>query len=123
MDNGVVSHMHNYFIMCFIQRSALTRRMLGPLPNLSVLQVVEAYNELDPLDRPLVATMGMSATKPLVKSKFGLMQRGSILSYQHPKLHSKNIVTHHIAQPYPSLPLEGNNLLPTECRWVCTEEE
>lgn len=97
--------------------------MLGPLPNLSVLQVVESYSELDPLDRPLVATMGMSATKPLVESKFRLVQRESILSYQHPELHSKNIVPHHITQPFPSLPLEGRNLSPMECRWVCTEEE
>lgn len=45
--------------------------MLGPLPDLSVLRVAEAYSELDPLDRPLVTTMGMSATKPLVESEFG----------------------------------------------------
>uniref|UniRef100_A0A1A7WVU1 Uncharacterized protein n=2 Tax=Iconisemion striatum TaxID=60296 RepID=A0A1A7WVU1_9TELE len=104
-------------------RSTLTRGIVGPLPDLSVLRVAEAYSELDPLDRPLVSTVGMSATKPLVESEFGLVQRGSIISYQQPKLHSKNIDLHHNAPPYPSLPLEGYNLSPTECIWVCTEEE
>nr|XP_023661379.1 uncharacterized protein LOC111840612 [Paramormyrops kingsleyae] len=103
-------------------RSTLTRGMLGPLPDLSVLRVAEAYSELDPLDRPLVTTMGMSANKPLVESEFRLVQRGSIL-YQQPKLHSRNIVIHLNAPPYPSLPLETHNLAPTECMWVCTEEE
>lgn len=99
------------------------RGMLGPLPDLSVLRVAEAYSELDPEDRPLVTTMGMSVDKPLVESEFGLVQRGSILSYQQPKIHSKNIDTHRNAPPYPSLPLEAHNLSPTECVWVCTEQE
>lgn len=88
-----------------------------------MLRVAEAYSELDPLDRPLVSTMGMSASKPLVESEFGTVQRGSIISYQQPKLHSKNFELHPDAPPYPSLPLEDHNLSQTECVWVCTEEE
>lgn len=81
------------------------RGMLGPLPNLSVLRVAEAYSELDPLDRPLVTTMGMSATKPLVESEFGLVQRGSILSCQHPKLHSKKTLSDTTTpHPVPAFP-------------------
>lgn len=55
----------------------LTRGMLVPLPYLSVLRVAGVYSELDPLKRPLVTAMGLSATKTLAESEFGLVQRGS----------------------------------------------
>ena len=96
------------------------RGMVGPLPDMSVLRVTEAYSGLD---LPMVTTMGMSTTKTLAESEFGPVQRGSVLSYQQPKLLSKNIVWHQNAPPSPNLPLEAHKLLPTECVWVCTEEE
>lgn len=55
--------------------------MISPLPDLSVLQVAEAYSDFDPLHMPPVKTMGMSMEKPLVESKFGLVQTGNVLSY------------------------------------------
>ena len=80
------------------------RGMVGPLPDLSVLRVTEAYSGLDLLDMPMVTIMGMSATKPLAESEFGPVQRGSVLSYQQPKLLSKNIALHQNAPPSPNLP-------------------
>lgn len=46
-----------------------------------MLQVAEAYSDFDPLHMPPVKTMGMSMEKPLVGSKFGLVQTGNVLSY------------------------------------------
>lgn len=60
--------------------------MTDCLPDPAVLRVAEVYSVLDPLDRPLVTTMGMSMDKPLVDSEFGLVQRRSVISYQQPKL-------------------------------------
>ena len=99
------------------------RGMVGPLPDLSVLRVTETYSGLNLQDRPMVTTMGMSATKTLAESEFGPVQRGSVLSYQQPKLLSKNIVLHPNAPPSPNLPLEAHKLSTTEGVWVCTEEE
>lgn len=104
-------------------RSTLFRGMTGPLPDLSVLQVAETYDDLDPLEKPLVTTMGMSIEKPLVDSEFGLVQKGSVLSYQQPKLLGRSMEVHQHAPPSPALPLDTHHLSPTECVWVCTEEE
>ena len=58
----------------------------------------------------MVTTMGMSTTKTLAESEFGPVQRGSVLSYQQPKLLSKNIVWHQNAPPSPNLPLKAHKL-------------
>lgn len=107
----------------YIKRSTLYRGMTGPLPDLSVLRVAEVYSGLDPLDMPLVTTMGMSIDKPLVDSEFGLVQRGSVISYQQPKLLTQCTELHKNAPVPPCLPLITHQLSPTECVWVCTEEE
>ncbi|XP_017295491.3 uncharacterized protein LOC108250224 isoform X2 [Kryptolebias marmoratus] len=104
-------------------RSTLFRGMTGPLPDLSVLRVAEVYSDLDPLEKLLVTTMGMSVEKPLVDSEFGLVQKGSVLSYQQPKRLTRCIELHQHAPPPPSLPLFTHHLSPAECIWVCTEEE
>nr|XP_055076863.1 uncharacterized protein LOC129456058 [Misgurnus anguillicaudatus] len=104
-------------------RSTLYRGMTGPLPDLSVLRVAEVYSGLDPLDMPLVTKMVMSIDKPLVDSEFGLIQRGSIISYQQPKLQTQCTELHKNAPGPPCLPLITHQLSPTECVWVCTEEE
>ncbi|XDV37930.1 hypothetical protein PO909_007468 [Leuciscus waleckii] len=104
-------------------RSTLYRGMTGPLPDLSVLCVAEVYSGLDPLDMPLVTTMGMSIDKPLVDSEFGLVQRGSVISYQQPKLLTQCTELLKNAPGPPCLPLITHQLSPTECVWVCTEEE
>ena len=114
--------MCNHTVALLFQTDGM-RGMVGPLPDLSVLRVTEAYSGLDLQDRPMVTTMGMSATKTLAESEFGPVQRGSVLSYQQPKLLSKNIVLHPNAPPSPNLPLEAHKLSTTECVWVCTEEE
>ena len=110
-------------MFCFIQRSTLTRGVVGPLPDLSLLKVAEAYSGLEPLDLPLVATMDMSVEKRLVESQFGLVQRGSVLSYQLPILPTRHMVLHPNAPPPPRLPLEDHKMSASECEWVCTEEE
>lgn len=84
------------------------RGMVGPLPDLCVLQVAEAYSGLEPLDLPIVASMGMSAEKTLVESQFGLVQRGSVSSYQLPKLPTGYIEIHPNAPPSPCLPLKAH---------------
>jgi hypothetical protein len=56
------------------------------LPDLSVLQIEEAYKNFDPLSKPLICSMGMSAEKLLVDSHFGKVQVGSLLSYQQPPI-------------------------------------
>ncbi|XP_078140703.1 uncharacterized protein LOC144539475 [Centroberyx gerrardi] len=91
-------------------RSTLYKALKGPLPDLSVLQVEEAYKNVDPLSRPLVCTMGMSADKPLVDSRFGPVQAGSVLSYQQPPVKTHHINHHKDAPPFPSLPLEDYRL-------------
>lgn len=94
--------------------------MIGLLP---FLRVDEVYSVLPPEDRPLITKMGISTDKPLVHSVFGLVQRGSVLSYQQPKRESRSIEVHQHAPPPPCLPLLSHQLSPTDCIWVCTEEE
>ncbi|XP_063043972.1 uncharacterized protein LOC134438351 [Engraulis encrasicolus] len=104
-------------------RSTLYRGMIGPLPDLSILRVDEVYSVLPPEDRPLITKMGIGTDKRLVESAFGLVQRGSVLSYQQPKRDSRSTEVHPHAPPPPSLPLASHQLSPTESVWVCTEEE
>ncbi|CAM4341551.1 unnamed protein product [Leuciscus chuanchicus] len=103
-------------------RSGLYRGMVGPLPDSCMFRVEEAWAEYSPEDKPLVTTMNMSPDKPLVESAFGLVQEGSVLSYQQPVLTSRYI-TLHDAPSTPPLPLEGYYLAPSKCMFVCTEEE
>nr|XP_055056334.1 uncharacterized protein LOC129440816 isoform X2 [Misgurnus anguillicaudatus] len=103
-------------------RSGLYRGMVGLLPDPCMFRVEEAYAEYNHEDKPLVTTMNMSPDKPLVESAFGLVQEGSILSNQQPVLTSRYI-TLHDAPSTPPLPLEGHYLAPSDCMFVCTEEE
>ncbi|CAB1312566.1 unnamed protein product, partial [Coregonus sp. 'balchen'] len=48
--------------------------------------IEESYNNFDPLSKPLICSMGMSAEKLLVDSHFGKVQVGSLLSYQQPPI-------------------------------------
>ncbi|XP_048017727.1 uncharacterized protein LOC125249466 [Megalobrama amblycephala] len=103
-------------------RSGLYRGMVGVLPDPCMFRVVEAYAEFTLEDKPLVTTMNMSPEKPLVESAFGMVQEGSILSFQQPVLTSRYIKLHD-APPSPPLPLEGYSLSPSKCMFVCTEEQ
>lgn len=94
----------------------------GSFPDPCVFRVVEAYAEFTLEDKPLVTTMNMSPGKPLVESAFGMVQEGSILSFQQPVVTSRYIKLHD-APPSPPLPLEGYCLSPSKCMFVCTEEE
>ncbi|XP_051954592.1 uncharacterized protein LOC127624027 [Xyrauchen texanus] len=93
-------------------RSGLYRGMVGPLPDPCMFRFVEAYADF----------MNMTAEKPLVECAFGLVQEGSALSFQQPLLTSRYI-TLHDAPPSPPLSLEGYYLAPTECTFVCSEEQ
>ncbi|XP_048014100.1 uncharacterized protein LOC125246981 isoform X2 [Megalobrama amblycephala] len=74
--------------------SGLYRGMVGVLPDPCMFRVVEAYAEFTLEDKPLVTTMNMSPEKPLVESAFGMVQEGSILSFQQPVLTSRYIQLH-----------------------------
>ncbi|KAJ8369682.1 hypothetical protein SKAU_G00097100 [Synaphobranchus kaupii] len=63
-------------------RSLLYKALDGEMPNVAILRVSEVYKDFSQLVAPLVITMGMSAAVPLVKSAFGAVQAGSVLSYQ-----------------------------------------
>ncbi|XP_049447574.1 uncharacterized protein LOC125898014 isoform X2 [Epinephelus fuscoguttatus] len=104
-------------------RSGCYRGMVVPLPEPCMFRIEEAYAKFSIEDRPLVTTMNMGPDKPLVESAFGLVQRGSILSYQKPALTSRYITLHHDVPPTPHLPLEDYNILPSDCVFVCSEEE
>ncbi|KAF3855267.1 hypothetical protein F7725_023322, partial [Dissostichus mawsoni] len=97
--------------------------MVGPLPDPCMFRVTEAYEKFSIEDRPLVTTMNVRADKPFVECAFGMVQEGSVLSYQMPALKSRYIVLHNDAPPTPHLPLEGYDILPCECVFVCSEEE
>ncbi|CAB1321139.1 unnamed protein product [Coregonus sp. 'balchen'] len=87
--------------------------------NYEVLQLEEAYNNFDPLSKPLIYSMGMSAEKLLVDSHFGKVQVGSLLSYQQPPITTRHIVHHKETPPFPSL-LESNF---QGCTFVLSEED
>ncbi|KAL1277134.1 hypothetical protein QQF64_023807 [Cirrhinus molitorella] len=96
--------------------------MVDDLPDPCLFRIEEAYSEFTLEDKPLVTTMNMSPEKPLVQSAFGLVQEGSILSYQQLVLTSRYIKLHD-APSTPPLPLDGVNLAPSTCVFVCSEEE
>ena len=56
--------------------------MVGELPDPCLLRVEEAYAKFNLEDKPLVSTMNMGPGKPMVETAFGLVQKGSMLSYQ-----------------------------------------
>ncbi|CAI5655710.1 unnamed protein product [Oreochromis niloticus] len=97
--------------------------MVGSLPDPCLFRITEAYAKFNIEDRPLVTTMNMRPDKPLVESAFGLVQEGSVLSYQQPVLTTRYITLHRDAPPTPHLPLEGYDILPSDCVFVCSEEE
>ncbi|XP_063741859.1 uncharacterized protein LOC134865936 [Eleginops maclovinus] len=104
-------------------RSGFYRGMVGPLPDPCMFRITEAYAKFSVEDRPLVTTMNIGPDKPLVESAFGLVQKGSVLSYQQPALTSQHIALHHDTPPTMHLPLEGYDVLPSDCMFVCSEEE
>lgn len=57
----------------------------GELLDMSLLRVEEAYKDFPPEEKPMICTMGISSNVPLVECAFGMVQAGSVLSYQHPK--------------------------------------
>ena len=97
--------------------------MVGELPDPCLLRVEEAYAKFNLEDKPLVSTMNMGPGKPMVETAFGLVQKGSMLSYQQPPVKSRFITPHHNTPPTPRLPLEGYDILPSQCPFVCSEEE
>ncbi len=93
------------FFTIFHFRSTLYKGVSSDLPDLSVLQVAEVYNDFTSTTAPLVTTMGMSSDVWMVDSAFGKVQAGSVLSYQQPAATTHNITPHQDAPPRPPLPL------------------
>ncbi|XP_034088235.1 uncharacterized protein LOC117556808 [Gymnodraco acuticeps] len=104
-------------------RSGFYRGMVGPLPDPCLFRVTEAYSAFSIEDRPLVTTMNMRPDKPLMESAFGIVQEGSVLSYQMPALTSRYTTLHTDTPPTPHLPIEGYVILPCDLPLVCSEEE
>ncbi|KAL4008466.1 hypothetical protein ACER0C_002318 [Sarotherodon galilaeus] len=77
-------------------RSGFYRGMVGPLSDPCLFRITEAYAKFNIEDRPLVTTMNMRPDKPLVESAFGLVQEGSVLSYQQPVLTTRYITLQRI---------------------------
>ncbi|KAJ4922371.1 hypothetical protein JOQ06_021786 [Pogonophryne albipinna] len=88
--------------------SGFCRGMVGPLPDPCLFRVTEAYSALK--------TMNMRPDKPLVESAFGIVQEGSVLSYQMPALTSLYTTRHTDTPPTPPLPIEGWNVAPLSSR-------
>ncbi|XP_077085799.1 uncharacterized protein LOC143737818 [Siphateles boraxobius] len=87
-------------------KSTLYRAYTGPIPNNVVLSSVESLKSVRP--QPLICKVlhGLSEMN-LVESKFGLVPKGSLLSYQCPAQSSRDAVKHAEAPPFPKLPLDG----------------
>ncbi|KAG1929305.1 uncharacterized protein LOC120474911 [Pimephales promelas] len=87
-------------------KSTLYRAYTGPIPNNTVLCSVESLKSVRP--QPLICKVlhGLSEMN-LVESKFGLVPKGSLLSYQCPAQSSRKAVKHAEAPPFPKLPLDG----------------
>ncbi|CAK6965169.1 uncharacterized protein LOC117507242 isoform X3 [Scomber scombrus] len=105
------------------QESNLYKGYSGEFPDPSTLNHGPAYAGMDAESLPLICKVNISADKPLVDSIFGKVQAGSILSYQHPPLPPDSVVMHEDAPPFPSVPLKGYHLNPTQCSFVPTRKE
>ncbi|XP_052408620.1 uncharacterized protein LOC127953415 [Carassius gibelio] len=102
-------------------RSTLYKGVTSELPDLSFLQIAEAYKDFASAVAPLVTTMEMSNDDPLVDSAFGKVQYGSVLSYQQPAATTPNITHHQDAPPPPPLPLVGHSFDTSVCLFVHSE--
>lgn len=107
----------------FVHRSNLYRGVSCPLPNISSLNVQEAYRGLNEEEAPMITTMAISSDVPLVESVFGLVQEGSVLSYQLPVRTVPKTRPHTDAPSPPQLPLSGYRLGPSACAFVCSEHQ
>ncbi len=104
-------------------RSTLYKGLVGDPLDISLLPIGNTYKDTNITEKPRAATMAISKEKTLVETTFGLAQKGSVLSYQHPILPTKSVKMHQDPPPYPPLPLWEYRLDPTVCVHVCTEEE
>ncbi|KAL2099147.1 hypothetical protein ACEWY4_005627 [Coilia grayii] len=104
-------------------RSSLCKAMVGPLLDPTLFRLDEIYRDFSPEDRPLITTIGIRPDAPLVECEFGMVQKGSVLSYHRPLFPSGqvNLIPH--APPMPVLPLDGHHLEPPSCAFVCSAEE
>ena len=90
----------------FLFNSSTRPSRASPWPHL--LQVEEAYKNVDLLCRLLVCTLGMSADKPLVAPALDLCKL--VDPYQQPPVTARHISHHQDAPQLPLLPLEDYRL-------------
>ncbi|XP_041932837.1 uncharacterized protein LOC121695788 [Alosa sapidissima] len=88
-----------------------------------MFRISEAYSRFSLEDQPLVTTMNMRSDQPLVEIGIGLVQKGSVLSYQQPAQKTRYITHIHDTPPTPHLPLDGHDCTPSDCAFVCTKEQ
>ncbi|XP_077051657.1 uncharacterized protein LOC143701857 [Siphateles boraxobius] len=98
-------------------KSTLYRAYTGPIPNNLVLSSMESLKSVRP--QPLICKVlhGLSEMN-LVESKFGLVPKGSLLSYQCPAQSSRDAVKHAEAPPFPKLPLDGYKFEDFNLPWI-----
>ncbi|XP_041912133.1 uncharacterized protein LOC121677449 isoform X2 [Alosa sapidissima] len=90
-------------------RSGFYRGLVSPLPDPCMFRISEAYSRFSLEDQPLVTTMNMRSDQPLVEIGIGLVQKGSVLSYQQPAQKTRYITHIHDTPPTPHLPLDGHD--------------
>ncbi|XP_016114427.1 uncharacterized protein [Sinocyclocheilus grahami] len=95
-------------------RSTLYKSLSGDMPDISVLQVTEVYEDFPTAEAPMICSM--------VDSALGKVQAGSPLSYQQPATAKRNL-SFHAAPPRPSVPLQSYRLQQSSCMFVCTEQQ
>lgn len=116
-------HMYLIITHLFVHRSNLYRGVSCPLPDISSLNIQEAYRGLSQKETPMITTMAISSDVPLVESMFGLVQEASVLSYQLPVRTVPSTRPHTDAPSPPQLPLSGYRLGPSACAFVCSEHQ
>uniref|UniRef100_A0A671V656 YqaJ viral recombinase domain-containing protein n=1 Tax=Sparus aurata TaxID=8175 RepID=A0A671V656_SPAAU len=104
-------------------RSNLYKGVSSALPELSTLRVDEVYGDLPSNVAPLITTMAITNNVPLVDSKFGKVQQGSVLSYHLPTKMVPNTRPHSDAPSPPQLPLSNYCLGPSTCSFVYSEHQ
>lgn len=104
-------------------RSKLYKDVHGHPFDIGLLCIEDPYKDFAIEERPLIATMAISAEKTLVETSFSLAQKGSVLSYQQPILPTKVVTIHMDAPPFPKLPIDNSQLPPTGMQELTLTDE
>ncbi|XP_077376448.1 uncharacterized protein LOC144018136 [Festucalex cinctus] len=104
-------------------RSNLYRGVISALPEPAALKIREVYGDLPAHLAPAITTMLVSPHVPCVRSLFGPVQRGSVLSYQMAAKSALWTRPHADAPPPPRLPLADYRLGPPARSFALTPRQ